>query len=232
MAAQTKFVSPKTIVQLVLVLFILPMLPMIISGAWDWWEAWAYAIVSIVGFIASRGLAARRHPGILEERSRSMGLQGAKPWDRVLAPAMAFGGVLILAVAGFDKRYGWSAPFSTAANIAALVMIILGYVLGTWALVENKFFSGVVRIQDDRGHHVVTTGPYRLVRHPGYAGTLLVYLMMPLLYDSIWAFLPAVLMLLVTVMRTSLEDGTLQEELPGYRGFMQKTRYRLVPGIW
>lgn len=233
MAAQTKFMTPKTIVQLVLVLIVLPMLPMIISGVWDWWEAWAYVIVSFVGFILSRWLAIRRHPDILVERSRSMELlQHARPWDKFLAPAMALGSVFILVVAGFDKRNSWSTPFSTAANLVALFLIILAYALGTWALLENKFFSGVVRIQDDRGHRVVTTGPYRFVRHPGYAGTLLVYLMMPILYDSAWAFIPAILLLIVVVIRTSLEDKTLQAELPGYREFTKKTRYRLIPVIW
>lgn len=232
MAAQARFITPKTTVQLILVLIVLPMLPMIISGVWDWWEAWAYVIVSFVGFIVSRGLAARRHPDLLEERSRSMEMQGVKSWDKILAPAMALGSVFILVVAGFDKRNGWSVPFSTTANVIAFALIVLGYLLGTWALVENKFFSGVVRIQNDRGHHVVTTGPYRFVRHPGYSGTLLAYLMLPVLYDSRWAFVPAVVLWVVVLMRTSLEDKTLQEELPGYREYARKTHYRLIPGIW
>jgi len=114
----------------------------------------------------------------------------------------------------------------------ALILMMLGYLLGTWALIENKFFSGVVRIQQDRGHYVVTTGPYRCLRHPGYAGTLLFYLVMPILFDSLWAFIPSLLFFIVTLLRTSLEDRTLQAELPGYADYAKKTRYRLFPGIW
>lgn len=232
MNTQAKFMSIRTIVQLVFVLIVMPLLPMLISGVWDWWEAWIYAILTFFGFIISRGLASRRHPDILDERARSMGLQGAKPWDKILAPVVALGSFVILIVAGVDKLNGWTAPYSITAKIATVIVIVLGYALGTWALVENKFFSGVVRIQSDRGHRVVTTGPYRFVRHPGYAGALWTYLAIPILLDSIWAFIPALLLVFALVLRTSLEDQTLQAELPGYKEYTQKTRYRLFPGIW
>jgi len=232
MNTQTKLMTPKTIVRMVIILLVVPLAPMIISGAWDWWEAWAYAIINILGFIVSRVLAARRNPDIIAERARSMELQGAKSWDKILSPALAFGGLIILIVAGADKGFGWTIPFSLNARIVSLIVIVLGYAFGSWALIENKFFSGVVRIQTDRGHHVVTTGPYRIVRHPSYAGALWTYLAMPILFDSLWAFIPAVLLLGVLVLRTSLEDRTLQAELPGYKEFTQKTRYRLFPGIW
>ena len=233
MKTQAKYMSAKTIVQLVFVVMVMPLLPMIISGAWNWWEAWAYTLLTSFGFIISRGLASRRHPDILDERARSMGLQDAKPWDKILAPAMALGSVVILIVAGVDKLNGWTTtPYSITAKVATLIVIVLGYILGTWAMVENKFFSGVVRIQEDRGHRVVATGPYRFIRHPGYAGTLWVYLLMPILFDSLWAFIPALLLFGVVILRTSLEDRTLQAELPGYAEYAQKTRYRLFPGIW
>lgn len=232
MNTQAKFMSIRTIVQLVFVLIVMPLLPMLISGAWAWWEAWIYAVLTFFGFMISRGLASRRHPDILDERARSMGLQGAKSWDKILAPVVALGSFVILIVAGVDKLNGWTAPYSITAKIATVIVIVLGYALGTWALVENKFFSGIVRIQSDRGHRVVTTGPYRFVRHPGYAGALWTYLAMPILLDSIWAFIPALLLVFALVLRTSLEDQTLQAELPGYKEYTQKTRYRLFPGIW
>lgn len=232
MNTQAKFMSIRTIVQLVFVLIVMPLLPMLISGAWAWWEAWIYAVLTFFGFMISRGLASRRHPDILDERARSMGLQGAKSWDKILAPVVALGSFVILIVAGVDKLNGWTAPYSITAKIATVIVIVVGYALGTWALVENKFFSGVVRIQSDRGHRVVTTGPYRFVRHPGYAGALWTYLAMPILLDSIWAFIPALLLVFALVLRTSLEDQTLQAELPGYKEYTQKTRYRLFPGIW
>lgn len=222
----------KIIVQLLIVVVLLPLLPMLISGAWNWWEAWMYAGIAAVGFILSRWLAAKRHPDILRERARSMELQDAKSWDRILAPVMALGSVFILVVVGLDKLYGWTSPFSTTIKIVAFVVILLGYALGTWALMANRFFSGVVRIQTDRGHQVVTTGPYRFIRHPGYAGVLWTYFALPLFLDSLWAFIPAVLTLAASILRTALEDTTLQAELPGYKEYAQRTKYRLFPGIW
>lgn len=232
MNTQPKLITPKTIIRMVFVLFVFPLTPMIISGVWNWWEAWVYVVINILGFFVSRVLAARRNPDIIAERARSMDMQDAKPWDRILSPALAFGSLLILIVAGADKGFGWSTPFTLNAKLAALLVIILGYVFGSWALIENKFFSGVVRIQTDRGHRVVSTGPYRFVRHPGYAGALWTYLAMPVLFDSLWAFIPAVLLVAVLILRTSLEDRTLQAELPGYAEYTRKTRYRLFPGIW
>jgi protein-S-isoprenylcysteine O-methyltransferase Ste14 len=232
MNTQAKLITPKTIIRMVFVLFVFPLTPMIISGVWNWWEAWVYVVINILGFFVSRVLAARRHPDIIAERARSMEMQDAKPWDKILSPALAFGSLLILIVAGADKGFGWTAPFTLNVKLAALLVVILGYVFGSWALVENKFFSGVVRIQTDRGHRVVTTGPYRFVRHPGYASALWTYLAMPVLFDSLWAFIPSLLLIGVLVLRTSLEDRTLQAELPGYAEYTRKTRYRLFPGIW
>lgn len=206
---------------------------MLISWRWDWWEAWAYAIICALGFILSRLFAARRHPDIIAERAGSMEKEDAKPWDRVLAPLMAFGGLFIPLLAGLDENYRWPpAPFSLGLKIAAILIMVLAYVFASWALIENRFFSGIVRLQTDRGHHVVSGGPYRLVRHPGYAGSLWSYLAIPIILDSAWAFLPVVLLLVVVLVRTSLEDRTLQEELPGYREYAGRVKYRLFPGIW
>lgn len=220
------------VLQLILVLFVVPLLPMLVAGVWDWWEAWVYAVASVVGFILSRAVVARRHPDLLKERARSIQLPDTESWDRVLAPMLALGGIMVVLVAGLDRRFGWSAPFSSGIRIASIMPLILGYLLGTWAMWENRFFSGVVRIQTDRGHHVVSTGPYRVIRHPGYAGALLAYIVVPVLLNSWWAFIPALLLLGVIVLRTVLEERTLRDGLPGYREYMKNTRFRLVPGIW
>lgn len=232
MTETTRAVPIRAIVQMVMIVFVAPLIPMIISGRWNWTEAWVYAALSSLSFIISRILVARRHPDLIAERARFMEASDTKPWDKVLAPLLAFGSILILVVAGLDKFYGWSIPFSLGAKIAAFVGILLGYAFSSWALIENRFFAGTVRIQTERGHHVISSGPYRIVRHPGYAGAVLGYLLIPVLLDSAWAFLPAVLLLVVIVVRTALEDQTLQAELPGYEEFAQRTRYRLIPGIW
>jgi protein-S-isoprenylcysteine O-methyltransferase Ste14 len=232
MSEQNKPNVARVVIQLVIVVVVAPLLPMIISGDWGWWQGWVYAVVTILSFVVSRLIVRRVHPDLIQERARFMDAKDTKPWDKVLAPMLALGSILIAIVAGLDRFYGWSSAFPVWVNVAALIVIVLGYTFSSWALIVNRFFSGTVRIQTERGHHVVTDGPYRLVRHPGYAGALLGFVLIPLLLDSLWALLPAGLLVAVVVIRTALEDRTLQAELPGYAEYAQKTRYRLVPGVW
>jgi protein-S-isoprenylcysteine O-methyltransferase Ste14 len=229
---QQKTISPRVVVQVLFFIVVIPFLPLLISWRWDWWEAWVYALSGILSFAISRGLVARRHPDLIAERARFMQHEEAKPWDKALAPLLGLGGGLVLLVAGLDALFDWSPPFSLPVKILALVIIVAGYVLGSYALVENRFFSGMVRIQADRGHQVVSSGPYRWMRHPGYAGALLTYLATPLFLDSAWAILPTLFTTGLYVLRTALEDRTLQTGLPGYAEYARKAQCRLLPGIW
>ena len=223
----------RTIVQMLVFILLVPFLPLLISKDWSWWQAWVYALIGVLGFVVSRVLVARRHPDLLAERAKFMQHEDIKPWDSVLARLVGLGGGLIPLVGGLDARYGWpGVDFSLTEEIIALVVILAGYAFGAWALMENRFFSGVVRIQKERGHHVVSTGPYSWMRHPGYAGALLVYFATPILLDSLWTYLPVAFISIVLLIRTDLEDRALKHELPGYREYTQKTRFRLLPGIW
>jgi protein-S-isoprenylcysteine O-methyltransferase Ste14 len=224
--------STRILVQVLFFVILIPMLPLFISGRWEWWEAWVLALGYILSFGISRALAARRHPDLLAERARMMQHEDAKAWDKLLAPLVALGSGFILVVAGLDARFQWSAAFSMPAKIVALIIIVSGMALGSYALIENRFFSGMVRIQTDRGHRVVSNGPYRWIRHPGYTGALLTFLATPLFLDSLWAFLPALFLTIALVIRTHLEDRTLRDELDGYRDYAQRVRYRLLPGVW
>ena len=167
------------------------------------------------------------------ERGTSMESGDAMLWDRAI---VLLGALLLptvsLIVAGLDHRFGWTAVLPTGVHLSGLVMLAAGYALGAWAMAVNRFFSAVVRIQKERGHAVVTRGPYRLVRHPSYAGGLLATIGIPLLLNSWWALIPASVVVALTIARTALEDRTLQNELPGYSEYAQRTRYRLVPGMW
>ena len=232
MDSQPKTITPRIVIMVILVVIVAPFLPLLISRQWDWWEAWVYAFITIFGFIISRYLAARRHPDLLAERARFLDHQDAKPWDKILSPLVGVGGGLLPLVAGLDALYGWSPPFSMPAKIMALIIILAGYALGSYALMANRYFSGMVRIQTDRGHHVVSGGPYRWLRHPGYAGAILTYLATPVFLDSRWALVPAIFLSAVLVIRTNLEDKTLQEELDGYPEYAAQVRYRLLPGVW
>lgn len=220
---------------IILMLFfivVIPLLPLMISCRWNWWEAWVYAGINIIGFAVSRMLAARRNPDIIAERARYLQHKDAKPFDKILSPLVGLGGGLIPITAGLDELLEWSGAFSLSLKIISLIFILAGYVIGSYALIENRYFSGMVRIQYDRDHHVITGGPYRWIRHPGYSGALLSYIFTPFLLDSWWIFLPVVYMVITLFIRTYLEDNTLQEELPGYSDYAKKVRYRLIPWIW
>ena len=232
MSTQQKILTPRVIVQMVFFIIVVPLLPLLISWRWDWLEAWIFAIVCIGGFAVSRALAARRNPDLIRERARFLQHEDAKPWDKVLAPLVGLGGGLIPLVAGLDERLGWSPEFSLPVKIIALVLIVAGYALGAYALIENRFFSGMVRLQTDRNQQVISSGPYAWMRHPGYAGALLSYIAMPPFLDTAWAFLPAAFLAVVVIIRTHLEEKTLQEELGGYRDYAWRVRYRLLPGVW
>jgi protein-S-isoprenylcysteine O-methyltransferase Ste14 len=232
MENQPKTITPRTILLVLFFVIVIPFLPLLISRDWDWWEAWVYAIISTLGFAISRVLAARRHPDLLAERARFLQHEDAKPWDKYLSPLVGLGGGLIPLVAGLDALFEGSTPFSQSVKILALVIILVGYTLASYALIVNRFFSGMVRIQSDRDHKVVSSGPYRWMRHPGYAGALLTYLATPFFLDSRWSFLPVIFITIILVIRTSLEDKVLQDELTGYRDYAKRVRYRLLPGIW
>ncbi|MBN2460862.1 MAG: isoprenylcysteine carboxylmethyltransferase family protein [Candidatus Cloacimonetes bacterium] len=227
-----KLISSRVIFQLLLFIFVLPFLPLLISWHWSWWEAWVYGSLSILSFTGSRILAARRHPDLISERSRLTQHENAQVWDKKLLPLLGSGGILVMLIAGLDALLDWSHAFSMPVKILALVIMLAGYALSSSALIENRFFSGTVRLQTDRGHKVISTGPYHWLRHPGYAGAMLVYLATPLFLDSTWAFLPAIFTMILYVIRTAREDRFLQDELVGYRDYVQQVRYLLLPGVW
>jgi protein-S-isoprenylcysteine O-methyltransferase Ste14 len=132
--------------------------------------------------------------------------------------------------AGLDAvRFGPAAPIPQSTQVAAFFVFALGYGFAFWAVRSNRFFSTFVRIQEDRDHSVVSSGPYDLVRHPGYAGVLLAHLALPFALESIWALLPAALGTIFFVARTSREERTLRDRLVGYREYQT---WRLLPGVW
>jgi protein-S-isoprenylcysteine O-methyltransferase Ste14 len=230
-AAQTA--SPRQWIRLVVAYLLIPLILLICGGDLGWWQAWLYSLLILVAGIGGRIWAEQRHPGLLAERQNIENIQNAKAWDKVLAPLMAVSiGYPMVSVAGLDHRYDWSPEFSLWLVVNGFILISLGYVFAAWALAENRFFSSVVRIQTDRGHVVCDSGPYRFVRHPGYAGNILALFGIVLALSSLWTLIPAAVALIIAVIRTVLEDQTLQEELPGYRDYARRVRYRLIPGIY
>lgn len=223
-------------VQWVAVVLVYCLIPLILFiCAWDlrWWQAWVFSVLILATGILSRLWAERRHPGLMAERVNVDRAPNVKPWDRILSRLMSVSvSFPLVIVAGLDHRFGWSTVFPLWLNLLGFILISLGYGFASWALAENRFFSGMVRIQTDRGHVVCDTGPYRIVRHPGYAGNIFPLVGIALALGSLWTLIPAGVALIIVVTRTALEDRTLQEELPGYRDYARRVRYRLFPGIY
>jgi len=130
------------------------------------------------------------------------------------------------------SHFGWSSPKPLSVHLIGMGAVALGFALFMWAMVSNAYFSEVVRIQEDRGHQVATDGPYRFVRHPGYSGAILAFLGTPLLLGSWWALIPTGFGVGGYILRTALEDKTLQLELEGYQAYTEQVHYRLIPGVW
>ena len=202
-------------------------------GRLDWVWGWVFLGLLAAILISHVLILVPINPELLAERSRGIRQEGAKSWDKWVAFFAAGTGTAVSwIVTGLDARFRWSASMPLALHIGGLIGSVLGWALFMWAMGANAFFSEAVRIQEERGHTVVTDGPYRYVRHPGYVGAILALLATPLLLGSLWALIPAGLAATGYVVRTGLEDKTLQEELDGYAEYAQRVRYRLLPGIW
>jgi protein-S-isoprenylcysteine O-methyltransferase Ste14 len=214
-------------------LLFVPALLFLAAGTLRWPMAWVYTALLLLSTVGSRLVSLFKHPDLLRERGRFTEAEGTPTWDRILVPIVGlYGPMAAMIVAGLDHRWGWSTGVSPILQILASAAIAFSYGIAVWAMIVNRFFSAVARVQSDRGQVVVTSGPYRYVRHPSYAGALIASLALPLMLDALWAFIPALVMCVALVLRTSLEDRMLLEGLAGYEAYASKTRYRLIPGIW
>jgi len=203
------------------------------AGTLDWLMGWVYIAIYIGLALLGRLIGLRYTPDLIAERSHALGRQDAQPGDRALVILVALVGPFItVIVAGLNHRLGWPPAVAPWLQWAAAAAMLLGFAFSTWAMAANRFFSAVVRIQADRGQTVVTNGPYRVVRHPGYAGGAVGYVASALALGSAWALLPAALIVAAIVVRTAREDRKLQAELPGYPEYASRVRYRLLPGVW
>ena len=214
-------------------LLVLAML-FISAGRITYWQGWVFCGVTILLVIVQIFLFSGKNDLVKERMKPGAGM---KWWDRVfyILYIPAFFAVVI--VASLDAgRFGWTPHFSLSLSIVFYIISYLVYVfslfLYTWGMWTNTFFSSVVRLQNDRGQDVVQQGPYRIVRHPGYVAGSLMAISISLVLGSLWGLVPAGIVLVLLIIRTYLEDIMLQKELPGYSEYVQRVRYRLLPGIW
>jgi protein-S-isoprenylcysteine O-methyltransferase Ste14 len=201
------------------------------AGTWAWFRGWLFLFVVVAASVVITMYLQRTNPDVVAARINRH--EGTKRWDLVLGMILILPTMLAIPVLAAldDGRFHWfHVPWWGCLFGYTLLIVAMAGV--TWAESMNKFFEPSVRIQTDRGHKVIDTGPYAIVRHPGYVSGFLAFIGTPLSLGSVWALIPAFLVCLFLVLRTVWEDRMLQEELPGYKNYAQRVRYRLIPGVW
>jgi protein-S-isoprenylcysteine O-methyltransferase Ste14 len=200
------------------------------AGRLDWMGGWVFLAVMVVVTVVALAILARVNPEVI--RARVDIHWGAKRFDKFLVTHLIVAMLAMFVVAGLDAgRYHWSTLFAAWVWVG-IALQIPGTAVMIWAMSVNPFLEPTVRIQTDRGQHVISTGPYRFIRHPSYAAMIPLSIGWPLILGSLWAFVPVGLMVMWAFIRTAFEDRMLQRELPGYAEYVQRTKYRLVPFVW
>lgn len=200
------------------------------AGRLDWIWGWGYMGIYLLMFLVNALILLRINPDVIAERADTAGARG---WDMLVGGVFALAYVIGLPlISGLDVRRGWSGEMAFWVHLAGIGVFLIGAGLFVWAMAVNAHFATVVRVGAEGEHEVAMSGPYRIVRHPGYLGVVVQSMSTPLILGSWWALIPAALALVALFFRTVLEDRTLQAELAGYDQLVKQTPYRLIPGIW
>jgi protein-S-isoprenylcysteine O-methyltransferase Ste14 len=201
------------------------------AGRLDWVRGWISVALFVVGMTVVKRIVQHYNPAVLRERAKWR-RKDTKTFDKIFLAIYLPLFLIQPAIAGFDAvRYRWSSMRFGFVYVGS-ILFALALAIVTWVMIVNPFAESSVRIQTDRGHTVVTSGPYRLVRHPMYVGIILMYFSSALIWGSVWALGLGVLLMVLMIWRTAREDRTLRQELPGYEQYTAVTRYRLLPGVW
>lgn len=225
--------SIKNYLSFIIYLAILPTILFLSAGTINWVMGWIYSGLILAVSLISRILVYKKDPSLLIERGKFIQGEGIQSWDRFLLIIVSIiFPIICLVTSGLDYRFEWSPAISQFLQYLSVGIILILSIVGTWAMVENPYFSASVRIQQDRGQVVISTGPYQFVRHPGYSSSVVSYLVFPIVLGTLWTLIPAVLTIGLIILRTALEDQMLQEDLPGYKEYASQVRFRLIPGLW
>jgi len=229
---QDKNSKGKTIIQVAVRIAFLPILLFIPAGTLNWPEAWLFLIICLSWLGATLVWLMKNNPDLLKERLKMPIQKDQKSWDKVIVLALLMLSMIWLPLPGLDAvRYQWS-HLPLALKVLGFTGLMPSFLIFFLTMKENPHLSTVVRIQQDRGHKVITTGPYKYVRHPMYSGMIILYLSFPLSLGSFYALILSLAFIFLIILRTYLEDKTLQKELSGYHEYAKRVRYRLVPGVW
>jgi protein-S-isoprenylcysteine O-methyltransferase Ste14 len=200
------------------------------AGRIMYWPGLMYVIIGLIMLLLSYTFL-RIDAELVNERSKPG--EGAKTWDKAILGLSLLTTISMYITAGLDSgRYHWSPDFHWSICLLGMMLTLLGQLMFLVAQKQNKFFSSTVRIQTDREHTVCDTGLYKIVRHPAYLGSMIQLVGFPLLFGSLWSMIPVGLGLILSVIRTQLEDRTLRNELKGYPEYSNKTRYKIIPYVW
>lgn len=227
-----KNIGIKTILRIPFFVILQTAILFISAGRIDIPRAWIFVLIISLQFTISFSIMYKLNPELIKQRARGFG-QNTKPWDKVLMPVsviMSF--VVLQIIIGLDVgRFYWS-NLGIEFLILGVFLYIIGTIFSIWTVVVNPYYEPTVRIQSERDHKVITIGPYKIIRHPGYAGAIIVPFSISLIVGSFFGLIPAGIIMLLIIIRTYLEDKTLVNELDGYFEYTQRVKYRLVPGIW
>jgi protein-S-isoprenylcysteine O-methyltransferase Ste14 len=217
----------KRLFQVSMSVIIIAFLLFVSVGKINWIYGWLYILTSLLIIIINAFILP---PELISERGRKK--ENKENWDKIISLIIMIPLFTIYIVSGLDIRFKWSGEFALWIHITSLIFFILGNAFVSWAMISNIYFSTAVRIQYDRGQKVSDNGPYRYLRHPGYLGMIIFYLATPLILGSFWGLIPSSLTVILFIIRTEFEDNTLKNKLEGYKEYVKRVKYRLIPGIW
>jgi len=203
---------------------------LLLAGRITYWQGWVYGAVTVL-VVSIQSILFADRTDLVKERLKPG--PGTKWWDKVFWALYVPTFLAVVVIASLDAgRFQWTTQLPVFVYIISYIVHISSHFMNLWAMWTNRFFSSAVRIQTDRDQEVVQNGPYRFVRHPGYVGGILMAISSSLVLGSLWGLIPAGVVMILLIIRTYLEDITLQKELPGYADYTKKVRYRLLPGTW
>ena len=210
-----------------------PVILFVLAGDWRWIEGWLFSVIFLLMSFGTLVYLYFHDPELLVERFGSPVQEGQKPWDKVLLSLFFLEFLVWFAIMPLDaRRLGWSPTFPLWLKAAGTLLLLLASFLLFEALKENTFAAPVVKMQKERGQKVVSTGLYSIVRHPMYAGATLLFISAPLLLGSVYGLIMGFVLIVTIAIRSLGEEAMLKQELPGYREYMQKVKWRLIPFIF
>jgi protein-S-isoprenylcysteine O-methyltransferase Ste14 len=196
-----------------------------------WPAAWVFLVTIAVISIASGWWLARTDPELLAERMRVVGQEDQPVADKIFM--LVLGIVLLVWLIAMGLEHGRHGPaLPVSLQVLGFAMLLLSTLFIMWVMHENSFAAPVVKVQRERGHHVISTGPYAWVRHPMYTGGILFCVGIPLLLGSWWGLVISPVFAVLFAVRAGIEERELIAGLPGYSDYTTRVRYRLLPGVW